>query len=51
MISTELTINFPRLQKDLREISAIGMGKNRGVYRQAFTENDLQARNWLIEKI
>ncbi|MCB1138510.1 MAG: Zn-dependent hydrolase [Leptospiraceae bacterium] len=50
-VATELKINFDRLRNNIEEISRIGRSQDHGIYRQAFTENDLQARNWLSEKI
>ena len=50
-VATELKINFERLRNNIDEISQIGRSQDHGIYRQAFTENDLQARNWLSEKI
>jgi N-carbamoyl-L-amino-acid hydrolase len=50
-VATELKVNFDRLRTNLNELSQIGRSTDMGIYRQAFTENDLQARNWLREKI
>ena len=50
-VATELKINFDRLRNNINEISQIGRSQDHGIYRQAFTENDLQARNWLSAKM
>lgn len=50
-VATELKINFHRLRSNIEEISKIGRSEDHGIYRQAFTENDLQARKWLSARI
>lgn len=46
-----LQINFKRLQDDIDTLSSIGVGEDHGLYRMAFTEADLQAREWLKSRI
>ncbi len=47
-----LQINFERLQNDIRELSKIGRrGDDPGIYRMAFTDEDMVARDWLIQKM
>ncbi|MEM1059777.1 MAG: Zn-dependent hydrolase [Verrucomicrobiota bacterium] len=47
-----LSINFKRLQNDLNELAKIGRrGDDPGIYRMAFTEEDMVARDWLIGKM
>ena len=44
-------INKKRFLSDLHELRAIGAsGVGRGVVRQAYSEADLAARNWLSDK-
>lgn len=44
-------INFERLRSDLEELSSIGQNPDRSVSRPAFSDADLEARNWLEKKI
>lgn len=46
-----LTVNFGRLQSDLEELAAIGRREDHGLYRIAFSDEDMQARGWLSDKI
>ena len=46
-----LQINLPRLQSDIETLAGIGRGENHGLYRMAFSENDMQARRWLCDRI
>lgn len=46
-----LKINFPRLQKDVETLASIGVGKDHGLYRMAFSDGDMQARQWLVQRI
>lgn len=50
-MSPMLRVNFPRLQADVEALAAIGRRADHGLYRMAFTDGDLQARAWLIERI
>ncbi|MEM7179894.1 MAG: Zn-dependent hydrolase [Spirochaetota bacterium] len=48
---SEIQINSKRLREDLLELSQIGKNpQDHGVYRQAFTQADTDAKKWLIEK-
>ena len=53
MIQTKLDINFDRLKSDILTLGEIGRtdGDDRGIYRQAFTDADMQARDWLKNRI
>ncbi|WP_020533130.1 Zn-dependent hydrolase [Flexithrix dorotheae] len=52
MIEKEEKINFNRLKTDILSLSEIGKNKkDRGIYRMAFSEHDMQARGWLREQI
>ncbi|WP_455209611.1 allantoate amidohydrolase [Kaarinaea lacus] len=46
-----LKVNFPRLQNDLETLASIGIGKDHGLYRMAFSDGDIKARRWLIQRI
>ena len=46
-----LKINFPRLQHDLETFASIGVGKDHGLYRMAFSDGDMQGRQWLMQRI
>jgi N-carbamoyl-L-amino-acid hydrolase len=47
----KLRINFPRLLRDLEELGKIGQDKRGGISRPSFSLPDLQARQWLKERI
>ncbi|MEN7550741.1 Zn-dependent hydrolase [Rapidithrix thailandica] len=52
MTTTSLTINFERLKQDIFHLSTIGKSpEDNGIYRQAFSKEDLQARQWLGERL
>jgi N-carbamoyl-L-amino-acid hydrolase len=45
-------IDLPRLRQDLLELASIGRHpEDQGVYRLAFTDEDMQARRWLMGRI
>lgn len=46
-----IKINFERLKNNIVELSKIGLREDRGIYRQAFSKEDMEARKWLIDKI
>jgi len=46
-----LRINFTRLKRDLEELSAIGRTPQGGVSRPSFSDADMQARRWLLDRI
>jgi N-carbamoyl-L-amino-acid hydrolase len=46
-----LKINFPRLKHDLETFASIGVGKDHGLYRMAFSDGDMQGRQWLMQRI
>ncbi len=46
-----MQINIDRLKKDITELSEIGKASDRGLYRMAFSDSDMDARNWLINRI
>ncbi|TNF35390.1 MAG: Zn-dependent hydrolase [Gammaproteobacteria bacterium] len=44
-------INFQRLQDDIDKLSQIGRADDHGIYRMAFSDADMEARNWLLTRI
>jgi N-carbamoyl-L-amino-acid hydrolase len=44
-------INFSRLERDLHELGAIGRTPEGGVSRPSWSDADMQARRWLMERI
>ncbi len=46
-----LRINFARLKRDLEELGAIGRTPQGGVSRPSFSDADMQARRWLLDRI
>jgi N-carbamoyl-L-amino-acid hydrolase len=46
-----LQVDMDRLRADLEELATIGRREDHGVYRMAFTPEDLEARAWLRERI
>lgn len=47
----DFKINLKRLETDLYELAKIGFNdQDKGIYRQGFTEADMQARDWLEGK-
>lgn len=51
MSSGELRINAQRLQNDLDALAQIGRHEDQGIYRMAFSDNDMAGRAWLIDRI
>ncbi|MCB1306830.1 MAG: Zn-dependent hydrolase [Leptospiraceae bacterium] len=50
-VQTDLKINFSRLRDDIEELSHIGRDADRGIYRMAFSDADMQARQWLLHQM
>lgn len=46
-----LRVNFERLKTDIENLSEIGRSEDLGIYRTAFSDGDMQARQWLRSKI
>jgi N-carbamoyl-L-amino-acid hydrolase len=46
-----LKVNFQRLRQDLASLAEIGKAEDQGVYRMAFSAADMQARDWLRQRI
>ncbi len=52
MAHQKLNINADRLQTDLEALGQIGRSEeDRGIYRMAFNEADMEARRWLMQKL
>ena len=46
-----MRINLPRLRKDLEELGEIGKTPEGGVWRSSFSEADLEARRWYLQRL
>jgi N-carbamoyl-L-amino-acid hydrolase len=46
-----LSINRERLQHDIEALAAIGRQQDHGIYRMAFSEGDMQGRQWFREQV
>lgn len=46
-----LRVDFKRLKTDIENLSEIGRSENLGIYRTAFSDGDMQARQWLQSRI
>jgi N-carbamoyl-L-amino-acid hydrolase len=46
----DLTVNSERLRQRVIDLSSIGKHSNGGIYRMGLTQEDLEARNWLMEQ-
>lgn len=46
-----LSINAPRLKNRLEELSAIGRLQDYGIYRMAFSDGDMQGRDWFKQQV
>lgn len=46
-----LRVDFPRLQADVEALAAIGRREDHGLYRMAFSDGDMRARDWLAGRI
>ncbi len=51
MSEPDLHVDFERLKADIKALSKIGRSEDLGLYRMAFTDADMQARNWLKSRI
>jgi len=45
------SVNFERLKTDIKALSKIGRAEDLGIYRTAFSDADMQARDWLASRI
>lgn len=46
-----MRVNFSRLKRDLEELGTIGRTPQGGVSRPSFSDADMKARQWLMERI
>ena len=46
-----LNVNFERIRQDLNELLEIGQAPDGGIYRVAFSDADMEARDWFERKI
>ena len=46
-----IKINLDRLKKNILELGEIGRGPDGGIFRPSFSQADLEAREWLKDKI
>jgi len=46
-----LNINRERLQSDIETLAGIGRDEDYGIYRMAFSEGDMQGREWFKNKV
>ncbi|MFG0262664.1 MAG: Zn-dependent hydrolase [Novipirellula sp. JB048] len=50
--ASQLTVNLERIKTDILTLAEIGQSReDRGIYRMAFTDADMQAKRWLSERI
>ncbi len=47
----DIKINLERLQKEIESLAQIGRDSQGGITRPSFSKADLEARDWLKEKI
>lgn len=49
---SDLRVDIERIKKDILELAKIGFDeRDRGIYRMAFTEKDMEAKHWLLHRI
>ncbi|MFZ0467789.1 MAG: Zn-dependent hydrolase [Thiogranum sp.] len=51
MSTAELSINPERLRADIDKLASIGRREDQGIYRMAFSTGDMEARDWLRQRI
>jgi N-carbamoyl-L-amino-acid hydrolase len=47
----DLRVDFERLQSDIEALANIGRHEDQGLYRMAFSDGDMQGREWFKERI
>jgi len=50
-VSADLRINAERLHADIETLASIGRRQDQGIYRMAFSDGDMAARDWLLQRI
>lgn len=49
---TELRVDIERIKADILALAAIGRNeRDRGIYRMAFTDEDMEGKRWLLHRI
>lgn len=49
---SELRVDIERIRKDILDLAKIGFNEqDRGIYRMAFTEKDMEGKRWLLNRI
>lgn len=51
MSSGQLRIDAARLRKDIDELAEIGRAEDQGIYRMAFSDGDMQGREWFRKQV
>ena len=51
MSSGQLRIDAARLRKDIDELAEIGRAADQGIYRMAFSDGDMQGREWFRKQV
>lgn len=52
MNADELRVDLERIKNDILSLASIGRNEHdRGIYRQAFTDEDMQGKRWLLNRI
>ncbi len=50
--SSQLRVDIERIKSDILTLAAIGKNDHdRGIYRQAFTDEDMEGKRWLLHRI
>ncbi|MDF1826433.1 MAG: Zn-dependent hydrolase [Verrucomicrobiales bacterium] len=49
---SDLSVDIERIKKDILDLAKIGYEeRDRGIYRQAFSDRDMEAKHWLLHRI
>lgn len=49
---SDLKVDIERIKKDILDLAKIGYDeRDRGIYRMAFTDKDIEAKQWLLHRI
>lgn len=51
MSTPQLRIDAERLRSDIEHLASIGREEDQGIYRMAFSDGDMAAREWLVQRI
>jgi len=51
-MASSLSVDIERIKRDILDLAAIGRsGEDRGIYRMAFTDADMEGKRWLLKRI